>query len=304
VRGFRWRFVLVLSVALFACGCASTPEHAKPSVEVPAPYVELKTLGALPAAIADLPRDSTLVVLDIDDTLLAMPFENGTTKRVFFGSDSWYYWQSGLAPGDPHLQACRFAFLGINYESEALVASEHDAPTIVASLPFDRLIETSRSPDYRGATERELRLAGFAFPDPVTRKPSVIVVDDKALPTYEHGIYMTRGGDKGEKLFDELARDFKHSYTDIVLVDDGWKNQVNMRAAAGKARVRFHGFLYTGVKTDPNKGATDVSKLVFPLAPEDANAADRAWDHWMSWFKQTYPQRAERLVPDSAECAN
>lgn len=64
-----------------------------------------------------LPLRSTLVVFDIDDTLL--------TATEFFGSDKWYDWQRGraLSPNGQPLAideadkvSCLFDILGMTYE--------------------------------------------------------------------------------------------------------------------------------------------------------------------------------------------
>lgn len=258
-------------------------------------YIESNTLGALPVLLARLPPADTLVVFDIDDTLLTTPFVDGREgTRQFFGSDSWYVWQSDLPHSDPHWQACRFAFLGLNFEAATAVATPLAAET-VAAVKNDKLMLTSRSPDYRGGTERELARAGIPFPASIAPQPALTVIANGKPLSYVNGILMTRGGNKGESLRALLATAGR-VYTDVVLVDDGWKNILDMSDASRQDGRRFHGILYTGVKRDHNAGNIDRGswkKLV--ISDADAKAADQDWARWMKAFGKLYPERAKLL---------
>ena len=67
------------------------------------------TSAAFAAALAESPK-RTLLVLDIDDTLL--------TSDGFFGSDKWYEWQKTLPASDPGKVPCLFDVISLNYEAE------------------------------------------------------------------------------------------------------------------------------------------------------------------------------------------
>ncbi len=264
-------------------------------------YIESNTLGAVSSLLARLPREDTLVVFDIDDTLLTTPFVDGNAgAREFFGSDSWYVWQSDLPATDPHRQACRFVFLGLNFEAAIAVSTPLAAET-VAAVANDKLMLTSRSPDYRGGTERELKRAGIPFPPSIAPQPALSVMLNGKPLSYVNGILMTRGANKGEALRALLATAGR-VYSDVVLVDDGWKNILDMSDASRQDGRRFHGVLYTGVKRDHNAGNTDrASWKKFTLADADAKAADKAWTRWLKSFGQLYPERA-RLLDAEHDC--
>lgn len=293
------RRIPLLIIALALAACTSTVRTVSDRADhVPPSYVATRSLADLPKIIAPLPRATTLVVLDIDDTLLTTPFIDGDSgPRVFFGSDSWYSWQAGLGRDDPEKVACVFPFLAINYESSIETPTESDAADVVASVASDKLILTSRSPDYRGGTERELKRARIPLPAPITTEAALVVDLGGTPATYEHGVYMTRGGDKGIALFALLARPHAHRYTDVVLVDDGWKNIVQMNNAVLAHGLAFHGLLYTGVKTDPSTGILDLDRQKkFEVDRDTAQAADTAWRDWLSHFGQLYPERARRFA--------
>ncbi|UXI66254.1 DUF2608 domain-containing protein [Tahibacter amnicola] len=264
-------------------------------------YIETRNLTDVADVIRPLPPATTLVVFDIDDTLLSTAYLAGKSgSREFFGSDAWYNWQRDLPDGDPHKQACRFAFLGMNFEGEVGEPTVHAAKA-VASVTLDKLILTSRSPDYRGGTERELKLSEVPFPAPITTEPALTVYFNKTPMTYSNGILMTRGADKGKAL-EALLKSAQRPYTDVVLVDDGWKNILDMSDASAAAGRQFHGVLYNGVKRDINAGVVDREQWKkYTLSDDQKQQAQAAWDSWMQRFAQLYPERASRLTA-AGEC--
>ena len=80
---------LLLVVLLTACAGQATRPSAMPESEVRASH----DLADIAPALAESGTRRTLLVLDIDDTLL--------TSDGFFGSDKWYEWQKTLPAGDP-----------------------------------------------------------------------------------------------------------------------------------------------------------------------------------------------------------
>ena len=82
----------------------------------------------------------------------------------------------------------------------------------------------------------------------------------------------------------------------MVLVDDGWKNILQMDAALGARGVRFHGVLYTGVKRDPSAGSLTLGgNERFQVEEDVADSATKAWGNWLAAMRQAYPERAKRL---------
>ena len=70
-------------------------------------------------------KDTILVVLDIDNTLLAM--EQG------LGSDQWYYWQKDLGntdPCSPRNVGDRFAVQGAMFHASAMRATQPHSVTL------------------------------------------------------------------------------------------------------------------------------------------------------------------------------
>ncbi|MCO6048069.1 DUF2608 domain-containing protein [Aeoliella sp. ICT_H6.2] len=109
--------------------------------------------------------ERVLVVMDIDNTLLAMDSD--------LGSDQWFEWQEFLLdqqPDSPHLVGQNFGELlevqGLLYAAHHMHPPEAEQPEQVQELQnlgVDTLVLTSRGDDYRAATLRELKRAGYDF---------------------------------------------------------------------------------------------------------------------------------------------
>ena len=282
--------LLLPLLALSLGGCRSLPEAADAPIRRDAPaesrITEVKTLGAIPDALAESGGRRTLLVLDIDDTLLTSP--------VFFGSDRWYEWQKGLADGDPGKVPCRFDVIALNYEAGTQVATEADAGRdLINGLSGDRLILTARNPNYRGGTIRELNKAGYVLPTMLGRFPegtSLRWTDDKpgARPVvlgYQDGVMMVSGGNKGKTLLALLAHLDLH-YDRVVLVDDGRPNIDAMQAALREAGIDYHGLWYTRI--DKQRSA------------EDERAGRAGWAAMRTWLGTVFPERLKRM--DAGVC--
>lgn len=276
----RW-FGMVL--VLLLTGCAATPFRSPihPIVSNVRDIADLREIAQALAA-QTLP---TLLVLDIDDTLLA--------SDTFFGSDRWYEWQKTLRPNDPGRVPCTFDVIALNYEIGTQHATQPDSgPEAINAIGSDKLILTARNPNYRGGTERELMRAGYMLPMMLTRDGTARIYNWQADAgqrsvevDYRHGIFMVSGQDKGRLLVDLLGR-MGRRYRSIVLVDDGERNIVAMRDALAKAGVDYLGLHYIGV----DKTVSDA----------DRRDGIRAWEAWSALIAQQYPQRLARL--DRDEC--
>ena len=146
---------LLLVVLLTACAGQATRPSATRESEVRAS----RDLADIAPALAESGSRRTLLVLDIDDTLL--------TSDGFFGSDKWYEWQKTLPAGDPGKVPCLFDVISLNYETGGQRPTQPDGPALVNALQVDKLLLTSRNPLYRGGTLRTLRDAGYALPAPL-----------------------------------------------------------------------------------------------------------------------------------------
>lgn len=245
---------------------------------------DIRDLALVAPALAESPA-RTLLVLDIDDTLL--------TSAGFFGSDTWYEWQKTLAADDPGKVPCLFDVIALNYEAGDQVPTQADGPAAINALGVDTLMLTSRNPLYRGGTLRTLREAGYALPRMLGGQADGSAWDWRKAPdaapvhvVYDQGIFMTSGQDKGRVLLALLQR-LGLRYERVVLVDDGRRNIDNMQAALRDAGIAYLGLHYTR-----------VDKTV----DTDEAAAGRAgWQAWRQLLAGTYPQRLRAL--DVGKCA-
>lgn len=265
---------LLLVVLLSACAGQAVRPSATPVSEVRASH----DLADIAPALAESTK-RTLLVLDIDDTLL--------TSDGFFGSDKWYEWQKTLPASDPGKVPCLFDVISLNYETGGQRATQPDGPALVNAVQVDKLLLTSRNPLYRGGTLRTLRDAGYALPAPLAGQADGSSWDFRKAPdaapvriTYDQGVFMTTGQDKGLALLALLQR-LHTRYDRVVLVDDGKKNIDNMQNALRKAGVDYLGLHYLRV---------DKS-----IAAADAQAGRAGWQAWQRLLGEVYPQRLQAL---------
>ncbi|HEY3393625.1 MAG TPA: DUF2608 domain-containing protein [Lacipirellulaceae bacterium] len=171
--------------------------------------------------------ERVLLVLDIDNTLLAMNQD--------LGSDQWFEWQKYLLDHEPrsrHLVADSFngllAAQGMLFELGRMHPPQPDLPRIIRRLQqrgIHTLILTSRGPEFRPATERELMRNGYNFAAtelPVAGLPggsylpydlenlrgdglaekdiAAFELEDPEPVSYENGVFLTAGQPKGAML--------------------------------------------------------------------------------------------------------
>lgn len=277
------KWCLIFMAAVLAA-CAAQPQGQMPPSGLPSVesrVTEIKDLGVVPGLAAGEMGRKTLVVFDIDDTLL--------TSETFFGSDYWYEWQGRLPDQDPAKVPCRFDVIALNYEAGTQRRTQDDGPAIFNAITADRLILTSRSAMYRGATLRELQEAGYALPAPLgATREGVLYRWSKAagsrvsVVSYFDGIFMTGGQDKGLVLLDLLRR-LNLTYDRVVLVDDGAANIANMQAALKAAGIGYHGLHYTRIEK-PQPPAADL-----------ARQGRAGWEALSAFLAITFPSRLEEL---------
>lgn len=273
---------LVFLLALGLAACSATPVRS----DAPAAS-EVRTtrdLAVIAPALAESSK-RTLLVLDIDDTLL--------TSVGFFGSDSWYEWQQGLKADDPGKVPCLFDVISLNYEAGSQQATQADGPALVNALQVDRLLLTSRNPLYRGGTLRTLQDAGYTLPKQLGNADASLSWDFRKAPgarmsrvVYDQGVFMTTGQDKGLVLLNLLRR-LGLRYDRVVLVDDGEKNIRNMQNALRDAGIDYLGLHYTRV--DKSVDAADAAN------------GRAGWQAWRQLLAGTYPERLRAM--DAGKCA-
>lgn len=213
--------------------------------------------------------DQVLLVVDIDNTLLAMNQD--------LGSDQWFNWQAGLLNSDPvspDLVAGDFEGLlevqGILFALSHMHPPQPELPTLVSAIQdkgVAAIVLTSRGPEFRDASERELKRAGYDFThssiaiketrdrfmpfDPY--HPDDLGLDHETADelatrlkpvTYQHGIFMTAGQHKGYMLQLLLARavadqhdSSQRTFSAIVFVDDHGKHTERMHEAWSDTEV-------------------------------------------------------------------
>ena len=198
--------------------------------------------------------EKPLVVMDIDNTLLT------TTSDL--GGDIWYQWQRGkldVKPAKEDKVDCLFQdSINLLYELVPMKNIEDGVPAMVRSWQDEGLTVfamTSRSPNYRFATEREMIRNGYNMAvTPLTAKGSekapVLVDKPKRALSYINGIMMTTGMNKGTML-DYVLEKTGQKFDKIIFVDDSQKNVVNMsKAYKDDASVDMTIFHYTKVEAD------------------------------------------------------
>ena len=245
---------------------------------------EITDVGAL---LAKLDPATTLLVLDIDDTLL--------TSDTFFGSDSWYEWLRETGTPAAAQPLCKFDMIALNYEAATQLAVEGDAGVaFVNGVTVPKLLLTSRSANYRGGTERELARAAYALPrnllagsDGISWMDENAALRPPSVPiSYFNGIQMVTGRDKGEMLIALFARlkaqKRPRKFTDVILVDDGYRNINALHAALPKHGYDYHGYWYRRVVKGPIDGSGDVADAVDALA------------QWQQLIADRYPKRSAR----------
>lgn len=278
--------------ALLVAACAVVPERKggkelvattrSPLMPVPSSTVtKIADLKEVEARASELPRERTLVVFDIDDTLLTTPMEaNG--QRKFFGSDRWYVWQAyGLPPESPDkIGKCLFEVISTNAAGAKQAETQDDAMEILGRVPNDKLMLTSRSPDMKAATDAQLASVGYTGIPSLTSKPTPLAITvDGIVGTYDNGVFLTKGANKGNALV-ELLKAVERNYDYVILVDDTEKNVLNMAISMALQRVNFLGLRYAGIKNDPP----------FEVVPEQIKAHQRDWDELLA----QHPDQASR----------
>jgi hypothetical protein len=198
---------------------------------------------------------NVLVVYDLDNTLLAM--------NTDIGSDQWFDWQSSLlaTPGNPDLVGADFngvlKIQGLLYTIGSMHLTQNNLPVIYGDLKKDgypQVLLTSRGPDFRDATEKEILGNGLGVWDPKATEQmfygmpydlsdlgkSCLNETDKTdfklgnpRPiSIGHNIILSSGQHKGMILKTWICQK-RRTFKAIVFADDKQKNVDAMIAAFG-----------------------------------------------------------------------
>ena len=246
-------------------------------------YDEITDLNVVKTALLNDDRDkgSTLVIFDIDDTLLE--------AVNFVGSDKWYTWQRGrevyshdgelIKVKKEQVYACMFSILGTLYDLGTSKLTQPDAAKIITDLKhYNMMLLTSRTYSFRRATERELGINGFNFTNnhliDANKTLDFSLYDGNRTDrvTYNRGLVMSSGLNKGKVLREVLTRIGK-DYKSIYFVDDGRKNITNMRKEWNSDHTDFNIYHYTRVDKKISAeeiAASDKAKIMFDGFMESA----------------------------------
>ena len=108
---------------------------------------------------------------------------------------------------------------------------------------------------------------------------------DPTTLTYQDGVMMLSGQDKGETLL-SLFRLLGLDYDRVVLVDDGKRNIDNMQAALARAGIDYHGLWYTRIDKTVDAGA--------------ASEGAEGWAATRAWLQAVFPERLQRM--EAGQC--
>jgi hypothetical protein len=280
INPFRTAALALVLAILSACAAApssapSAGSAATPAAEPPPPAQNLLGSTDELQLVAELALDlakkyggeRVLVVLDIDNTLLAMEQD--------LGSDQWYYWQKELEQQNPcsaQLVNGRLEVQGALYYASAMRPTQPDAAQQVRRMQDAglRVIAlTARSPEYRLSTFRELRRNGFslwshAWPPQAGYADPFTPAGAERPVRYEDGVLFAAGQDKGLVLQALLKRSGVEQPVLILVVDDKRANLQEVMKAFSWSGSKVHAWHYT--REQP---------VVDAFAPE---AAARQWD--------------------------
>jgi len=234
-------------------------------------------------------NEQVLMVFDIDNTLLAM--EQG------LGADQWYEWQKALANHDrcsDQNVGDRFAVQGAVYFASAMRPTQKDGPTQVKAIQdkgISVIALTSRGPDYRLQTFRELRRNGFRFGVSAIGPSGgydgeFMPVKDGRMSRYEDGVFMTAGQHKGEMLHALLKKTGTEMPAVIVMADDKQENLDAIKETFDSLGVPVHTWRYSG-----------EDEFVENFDPEQADA------QWKS-IEQSLRQIQQTLGPDNYDLSS
>ena len=193
-------------------------------------------------------NDKVLVVLDLDNTLLAMEQD--------LGSDQWYYWQAALRDDEPCSPATvndLLAVQGALFYASAMRPTHPNAAAQVRRMQnagLQVIVLTSRGPQYRLATFRELRRNGFSFwssalPPQRGYREDFMPEGGERPVRYEDGVYLTAGQNKGAMLKALLAKTGQPTPTLIIIADDKDDNLRDVQTSFSWSGTAVHGWRYT-----------------------------------------------------------
>jgi hypothetical protein len=276
IRYARAAGLAALTLLLSACAAGALPpkptdlQPIKPPQNMLGSTDDLGLVADVALQMADrYGNDKVLVILDLDNTLLAMEQD--------LGSDQWFYWQYGLEanePCSPLLVGNLLEAQGALFHASAMRPTQPNAAAQVRRMQDEGLrviILTARGPEFRLSTFRELRRNGFSFWSsalpPQSGFPESFIPEGGERPVlYEDGVFLTAGQNKGVMLKALLKKTGQPDPTLIIMADDKDSNLREMQNSFSWSGTAVHGWRFTGedarVKAfDPPAAATQWEAL-------------------------------------------
>lgn len=235
-------------------------------------------------------NENVLMVFDIDNTILTMPQD--------LGSDPWFSWQyDSCVKAKKKSSFCTIDNMGglLDLQGKIFAVSnmhptEKVAPAVVKNLQekgFKVMLLTSRGPNYRNSTQRELKKNGYSmakhtigpkggFPSTYIPykmddlKASGITKDEAAVSklrkarkvSFMNGLMMTSGLNKGIMLKTILNKT-KSNFKAIIFADDHKKHTVRVQAVMGnKKDIELVTYRYGKIDGIVNKFKSEDKKPV------------------------------------------
>jgi hypothetical protein len=226
--------------------------------------------AAVEKYVAQYGAEHVLLALDIDNTIMSM--------NTDLGSDHWFEWQRDLLTTNPKSRMLVGKTLddvlvvqGTLYNLNHMHRTQSDLPAIIKKLQdqgIATMLLTSRGPDFRVATERELKRCDYDFSDSALavkdRPNGLFLAYDPAKPerdgltaeeikefklgtprsaSYSNGVFMTAGQHKGMMLLTMLHHAGSNIKA-IVYADDNLKHVGNVYKATVDRGLEITSFQY------------------------------------------------------------
>lgn len=237
-----------------------------------------------------------LLVFDIDNTLL--------TSDTDLGGDFWYQWQTGELNIKPTIKQklsseCLYGeAIAMLYELGTMSLTDTVIPSYIKDWQAKGvgvMALTSRSPQCRAATERELLRNGINLMASEPRNVDGNTLNFRSSlgreTSYSNGIFMTSGLNKGEMLAHLLGR-LGRSYKCIIFVDDTRKNVDAVKGKYSQCnKVDVTLFYYTKMASERLK--YNNNQIV---TKEQAQKMSDDWAKLVKTLNEIFPARAVRAA--------
>ncbi len=270
----KYIFVLVLIIPFLAI---ASERHTTSSMSDVWTFAQMQSDKMKP--------ESTLIVFDIDNTLIALDPD--------LGSDQWFTWQTGLikanektnklgrhqvAPNIEELFLLQFKFFAV-FKTHPVEKNTAEIVNQFQNRKYSVIALTSRGPIYRSQTEMHLKNSNISFKTssfgPAGGYASTFFPENISGAreiSYMDGIAMGSGQNKG-KVLSSLFAKTKTEFKSIIFVDDTLKNIENVEGELFKT-VDLHTFYYThedsrvaAFNKDPSKAIKEWKAIKALIQP-------------------------------------